>query len=387
MKKNELRKESISIFINLIKTTIGSGILRYPFLFKMYGPWYTIVLTLISALASLFGLWMYIDLNDFYGLDNSMSTIARYIYPPLQNIVNITVSVKCFLVCIAYLVLLKNNVPRTVSAIFGMQDEYPNLCIFVIAVCIFPFVVMHRIDKLRYTSLFGLVAVMALVASSIAMYAKSGDVVAMQHTATSNGKLFGELGSFVFGFTCHQNIFSVQNEMKTNNKTALKLTTFLVLGTASLTYIVFGLASYLALGDSMKENFFENLPDRIRNTVAVFYFFVVMMSIPLQTHPCRTYFLNLFGAKYSAERKYRHLRFVTSLFIIAVALIAAMSVSKMERLCEVIGGSFSALMCFGFASVYHFMAFKHRGIEIRKIMPLFVLLYGMAAFASLFAHP
>ncbi|KAM0672435.1 hypothetical protein OCOL_000655 [Ordospora colligata] len=386
MKKNELRNESMSIFINLIKTTIGSGILRYPFLFKTYGLWYTIALTLISALASLFGLWMYIDLNDFYGLDNSMSTLARYIYPPLQNIVNVTVSVKCFLVCIAYLVLLKNNVPRTVSAILGIQDEYPNLCLFVITVCIFPFVIMHRIDKLRYTSLFGLIAVMALVASSVVIYAKSSDVV-MQHTVTSNHKLFGELGSFVFGFTCHQNIFSVQNEMKASNKSMLKLTTFLVLSTASLIYIVFGVTSYLAFGDKMKENFFENLPSGIRNTVAVFYFFVVMMSIPLQMHPCRTYFLNLFGAKYSIEKKYGHLRFVTSLFIMALALVTAMSVNKMERLCEIIGGSFSTLMCFGFASVYHFMAFKHRRLEVRKIMALFVLLYGMAAFASLFARP
>lgn len=385
MKENRLRSECRSIFINLIKTTLGSGILRYPFLFKTYGVWYTIMLTSVSALASLLGLWLYIDLNDFYGLDNSMSTIARYIYPPLQPAVNITVSLKSLLVCIAYLVLLKNNVPGTIRGIFGLQDEYPGLCLLGIVLCIFPFVAMHRIDRLRYTSLFGFAAVIGLVLVSIYRYAIAGE--ARFSGEMKEKEYFGELGSFVFGFTCHQNIFSVQNEMKTGDRTALKATTLLVMVVASLVYITFGLTNYLALGDTMKENFFENLPSGVRSVVSVFYFLVIIMSIPLQTHPCRTYFLDLFDTRYSMDGKYWHLRFVTSLFIILLAFIVAMNVSRMERLCEVIGGSFSTLMCFGFASVYYFMAFWHRGFEVKKLMALFVLLYGVAAFISLFLAP
>ncbi|KAG5859673.1 amino acid transporter [Encephalitozoon hellem] len=383
MKKNELGRECRSIFINLIKTTIGSGILRYPFLFKMYGIWYTAALTFISALASLLGLWLYIDLNDFYGLDNTMSTIARYIYPTLQPIVNVTVSVKCFLVCTAYLVLLKNNLPGTIRSIFGLESDYRILCMAGVVLCVFPFVSMQKIDRLRYTSSFGFGAAIALVVLSIYRYAVSKDVPIYTESKDGNNYL-GELGSFVFGFTCHQNIFSVQNEMMVSDKTALKITVLLVLLVASLVYITFGLTNYLVLGDGMSENFFENIPERMRNVVAMFYFLVVMMSIPLQTHPCRTYFLDLFDTRYSVDGKYWHLRFVTSIFIILLSFMIAMNVSKMERLCEVIGGSFSTLMCFIFASLYYFIAFWNRGFEMKKITALFVLLYGVAAFTSLF---
>ncbi|AFN82991.1 putative aminoacid transporter [Encephalitozoon romaleae SJ-2008] len=382
MKKNELGRECRSIFINLIKTTIGSGILRYPFLFKMYGVWYTTALTLISALASLLGLWLYIDLNDFYGLDNSMSTIARYIYPSLQPVVNVTVSVKCFLVCTAYLVLLKNNLPGTIKSIFGLEDTHQALCMAGVVLCVFPFVSMHKIDKLRYTSSFGFGAAIALVLLSIYRYVVCKEVPTYGEGRVGN--YLGELGSFVFGFTCHQNIFSVQNEMKVSDKAALKITVLLVLLMASLIYITFGLTNYLVLGDGMSENFFENIPEGMKNIIAMFYFLVVMMSIPLQTHPCRTYFLDLFDTRYSADGKYWHLRFVTSLFIILLSFMIAMNVSKMERLCEIIGGSFSTLMCFVFASLYYFIAFWNRGFEMKKITALFVLLYGVAAFVSLF---
>ncbi|CAD26577.1 putative AMINOACID TRANSPORTER [Encephalitozoon cuniculi GB-M1] len=385
MKRNKPGRECRSIFINLIKTTLGSGILRYPFLFKTYGVWYTILLTSVSALASLLGLWLYIDLNDFYGLDNSMSTIARYIYPPLQPVVNVTVSLKCFLVCTAYLVLLKNNLPGTVKSIFGLQNSYPTLCMLGVVACVFPFVLMHRIDRLKYTSSFGFAAVMSLVLLSVYRYANVEEVPT--YTEAKNKNYLGELGSFVFGFTCHQNIFSVQNEMKVSDKTALKITALLVLVVASLVYIVFGLTNYLALGDSMGENFFEGLPEGMKNMVPMFYFLVVAMSIPLQTHPCRTYFLDLFDTRYSVDGKYQHLRFVTSLFIMLLSFIIAMNVSKMQKLCEVIGGTFSTLMCFVFASMYYFIAFWNRGFEIKRLMALFVLLYGVAAFASLFLAP
>ncbi|ADM11508.1 putative aminoacid transporter [Encephalitozoon intestinalis ATCC 50506] len=385
MKGNKLKKECISIFMNLAKTTLGSGILRYPFLFKTYGVWYTILLTSVSALASLFGLWLYIDLNDFYGLDNSMSTIARYIYPPLQPIVNITVCLKCFLVCTAYLVLLKNNLPGTVKSIFGLQSSYQTLCMLGVVLCVFPFVSMHKIDKLRYTSSFGLCAVIGLMLLSVYRYATAEDVPVFEET--KGGNYLGELGSFVFGFTCHQNIFSVQNEMKVNNKTALKMTVFLMLVAASSVYITFGLTNYLVLGNGMKENFFENIPEGMKSIISMFYFLVVMMSIPLQTHPCRKYFLDLFDTRYSTDGKYWHLRFVTSLFIILLSFIIAMNVSKMEKLCEIVGGTFSALMCFIFGSLYYFIAFWNRGFEVKKILAFFVLAYGVAAFVSLFLAP
>lgn len=381
-KKNELRSECFSIFVNLTKTTLGAGVLAYPYLFKTYGVYYAVLLTVVSALASLFGLWLYIDLNDFYGLDNSMSTIAQYIYPPLQAFVNVAVFFKCFLVCSAYLMLLKREVPGIVRTLLGAQDEYPNLCLFAAVACISPFVFMHRLDKLRYTSSLGVLAILALVLSSVYRFTNSAG--APIQLDTGNRNYLANLGSFVFSFTCHQNIFAAHNEMKIHNKTALKITAMLALGTASVVYIVFGLVNYMTFGDKVARNFLGMLPkDGLGTTVSIFYLLVVMMSIPLQTNPCRAYFLNMFNLRYSVQEKYWHLRAATSLFILLISCMLAAMNSDFECFCGMIGGSFSTFMCFIFAGMYYFLAFRHRGLEIKKLMALFVLVYGGAALLSL----
>lgn len=386
MKKNELKTECFSIFVNLTKTTLGTGVLGYPFLFKKHGVYYTVLLTLVSALASLFGLWLYIDLNDFYGLDNSMSSIAQYIYPPLQVFVNVTVFFKCFLVCSAYLSLLRRDVPGLVRSVFGMQDEYPNLCLLVVLLCVSPFVFMYKLDRLRYTSSFGVLAILVLIAASVYRYAMMKGEVAVQMDTGDRNYLSG-LGSFVFSFTCHQNIFTAQNEMRTNNKTALKITAMLALLTASAVYIAFGLVNYLTFGDAITKNIFETLPgDGMTRGVSVFYFLVVIVSIPLQTNPCRAYLLNMFDVRYSMEEKHWRVRAVASFLILLLAYVLAVMNPNFERFCGRIGGSFSTFMCFIFAGLYYFMAFSHRGFEVKKVMALFVLLYGGCAFLSLFLN-
>jgi amino acid permease len=173
--------------------------------------------------------------------------------------------------------------------------------------------------------------------------------------------------------------------MRINNKTALKITAILSLGMASIIYITFGLFNYMTFGDKIQRNIFCMFPqDSLTTGVSIFYFFIVLMSVPLQTNPCRVYLLNLFNIKYLTENKYQHIRSLASFSILFSAFILATINSSFERFCEKIGGSFSTLMCFIFAGVYYFIAFKHKGFGEKKLMASFVLLYGGLSFLSLF---
>ena len=107
---------------------------------------------------------------------------------------------------------------------------------------------------------------------------------------TGNRNYLDGLGNFLFSFSCYKNIFKAKNEMKINNKTALKIKTMPVLATVSAVYSTFGLFNYLTLGDSItKESFVSK--GSMENIMSTFYLLVILMSIPLQTNPCNAYFI------------------------------------------------------------------------------------------------
>jgi amino acid permease len=384
LKKNELFGECAGIFVNLLKTTMGTGILAYPYIFKTCGIYRAILLTAASALASLFGLWLYIDLNSYYGLDNTMSSISYYIFPQMKTAVDLIVIMKCFSVFVAYLFLLKHKLPQLMALVFDAPKN-TTLCLFLILLAASPFIFMFRLNRLRYTSLLGLLAALMLVVFSVYRYTSS-DAKAPEpkREAGSHGYL-PLLGPFTFSFTCHQNIFTVQNEMRISNKLALKLTTLLVFTIASVMYIVFGLFTYITFGEDTPEKFFDTFSgDNVSSFVLVFYFLVVIMSIPLQTHPCRTYMLNMIDSKYSTQEKYWRARSLASFIIVLFAFILSLRETDYNELCRGIGSTFSALMCFVFASLYYLIAFRGTSFETKKAMALYSLVYGCLAIFSFF---
>jgi amino acid permease len=387
LKKNELFEECVGIFINLLKTTMGTGILAYPSIFRICGIPKGILLTAASALASLFGLWLYIDLNSYYGLDNTMSSLSYYILPQMKSIVDLIVIMKCFSVFVAYLFLLKHRIPQVTALVFDAPKD-ATLCLFMILLLTSPFIFMFRLNRLKYTSSLGLVATFMLVAFSIYRYCNFSNIAPPGVRGPKDSSYLPLLGPFTFSFTCHQNIFTVQNEMRISNKLALKLTTLLVFVAASVMYIVFGVATYLTFRESTPDNFFETLSgDNMSSFVLVFYFLVVMMSIPLQTHPCRMYVLNMIDQKYSTQEKHWEIRSLASFIIISSAFLLSLRETDYNELCRGIGSTFSALMCFVFASFYYFIAFRGTGFEMRKIMALYSIAYGGLAILSFFYRP
>ncbi|EEQ82148.1 hypothetical protein NCER_101191 [Vairimorpha ceranae BRL01] len=372
--------EILSIYVNLLKTTMGCGILNYPFLVLEFGIISSIFLTFISAFSSYAGILLYIELNARFGRNNTLSTVTRHFMPCLKYLADIVVIFKCYTVSIAYLVYIKCQI--------NFLIQYYNLNVnlyfvfFVVILFIAPFIFMTKLDKLKYTSSFGLIAILLLISTSYYRYITLTNLPNLIYFRKSHNYI-ENLSSFVFSFTCHQNIFTLQNEMKFYNTQKFKLTALCSFISASIIYLLFGIISYMAFGNQIVKPFINTHPnDTVKAALSWFYILLLGLSVPLQTNPCKQYLLNMINEKILKNKEYKYVRAFTSFLIISSCFGLACTNIDFDKMCKFIGGTFSTLMCFIFASLYYFINIKVIGSSLNTALAVISITYGMLSFYS-----
>ena len=157
---------------------------------------------------------------------------------------------------------------------------------------VIPLSFLRRLDSLKYTSIIALFSIAYLVILVVAHYIR-GDTLAQRgpvRVFVWSGPV-SALAAFpviVFAYTCHQNMFSILNEIANNSH--FRTTTVIVasIGGACALYILTGITGYLSYGDNIRGNIVSMYPTAAAATVGRFAIVVlVMFSYPLQIHPCR----------------------------------------------------------------------------------------------------
>ncbi|KAF9762646.1 Vacuolar amino acid transporter 5 [Nosema granulosis] len=378
-------EENFSIYVNLLKTIMGCGILKYPYLFYEYGIIPTILLTLVSAFASYCGILLYVDINDKYGLGNTLSTVTFHFCPFLKIIADIVVIAKCYMVGIAYLIYLGEQL-ECVIKYFSLGIS-PQVALALVVILISPFIFISKIDKLKYTSTAGLIAILMLISASLYRYSDLDTPNTTAYFSGTKTSYIKNLCHFVFSFTCHQNIFTIQNDMVRYNKFYLKVSAFCSFMTAVVIYTIFGWISYLAFGDALKTSYLEAQPDdKVKMAISIFYIFLIALSLPLQTNPCKAYLLNAINPEILKNREYFLVRSIFSLVMMVSMYFLAICGVNFDKMCGFVGGTFSTFMCFIFAALYHFLSFGLFGNFTNSILALIAAVYGILSFTAVFSN-
>jgi len=157
---------------------------------------------------------------------------------------------------------------------------------------VIPLSFLRRLDSLKYTSIVALCSISYLVVLVVAHFIK-GD------TLQDRGEVrvfrwagpVAVLSAFpviVFAYTCHQNMFSILNEIADNSHFRTTSVIFGAIGSACLLYILTGITGYLSYGDNIKGNIVSMYPTAAASTIGrLAIVILVMFSYPLQIHPCR----------------------------------------------------------------------------------------------------
>ncbi|KAK8122932.1 amino acid transporter [Apiospora sp. TS-2023a] len=288
---------TVSSVINLLNTIVGAGTLAMPSALSHFGVVLGVMVIVWSGFTSAFGLYLqsrcarYLDRGSA-----SFFALSQLTYPNAAVIFDAAIAIKCFGVGISYMIIIGDLMPGVVlgfdsraADISFLMDR--NFWITVFMLVIIPLAFLRRLDSLKYTSVVALVSIGYLII--VVVYHFASDTVADRgpvRVITWGGPItaLSSLPVVIFAYTCHQNMFSILNELKDNSPRSIMGVISSSIGSAASIYVLVAITGYFTFGDNIKGNIVSMYAPSVASTIAKAAIVVlVTFSIPLQVHPCR----------------------------------------------------------------------------------------------------
>lgn len=296
----------------MANTILGAGMLGLPhafaesgyilgvFLLCLFGGFAAFALHLLACCAK--------TLNSppatFY-------SVAQAAVPSATMLIDLAVAVKCFGVGTSFLIVVGDLIPEAVRGLFGIHDNTffgdRKFWILVIVFCIvLPLSCLRSLNALRFTATFS-IGFVCFLASVVFLYGAipgtfnpcSGEDNTACRGETNlvrfNFNTMKVLSIFIFGFTCHQNIFSVCNEIRNFTVRRVNYVIGGSIGLAWCVYMVIAIFGYHTYGNSVSANVLKSYPNQIlTNIVRLLVGLNCSFTYPLQCHPCRQSIISLY---------------------------------------------------------------------------------------------
>lgn len=335
-----------------------------------------IFVVIFSGLTSGFGLYLQARCSKYVERGGaSFFALSQLTYPNAAVIFDAAIAIKCFGVAVSYLIIIGQLMPKvilgfndTISETSILVDRHFWITFFMLVVI--PLSFLRRLDSLKYTSFIALVSIAYLIIIVLSHFL-SGDTLSMRgpvRYVSWEGPI-NALSSFpviVFAYTCHQNMFSIVNEISDASHASTLSVIFGSIGSACAMYILVGITGYLSFGDNIMGNIIAQYTPSWATTVGCAAIVVlVVFSYPLQAHPCRSSIDNVL--KWRPTRNTHQLlpgttrtvemsdtRFaVISTFVIVGTYITAMSVSSLDTVLAYVGSTGSTSISFILPGIFY----------------------------------
>lgn len=384
----------ISSNINLVNTIIGAGTLAMPLAISHMGILLGTFVIIWSGLTAAFGLYLQSRCARYLERGTaSFFALSQITYPNAAVIFDAAIAIKCFGVGVSYLIIIGDLMPGVVvgfnegaTAIPFLVDRHFWVTVFMLVVI--PLSFLRRLDSLKYTSVIALTSIGYLVILVVYHFAK-GDTMADRGPirVLKWGGLVPTLQSFpvvVFAYTCHQNMFSILNEIKDNSHRRTTSVIATSIGSAASIYVLVAITGYLSFGNNVLGNIVGMYIPSVASTIAkAAIVILVMFSYPLQVHPCRASVDAVLRWRPNALRSSRNspngsparsallpgtpaqpksrndtigeLRFaIITTVIIVLSYIAAMTVSSLDKVLAYVGSTGSTSISFILPGLFYY---------------------------------
>ncbi|CAJ0909566.1 2991_t:CDS:10 [Entrophospora sp. SA101] len=232
------------------------------------------------------------------GRNASFFAVSQLTYASVGIFFDLAIAIKCFGVSISYLMITGDLMPEVVKFLLDktVSSHFPWLTdrtfwISVAMIFIVPLSFLKRLDSLKHTSSIALIAVVYLIFIVIYYYfAPDYDPPPKDkiHFVNLSSKFFSNLPIFIFSFTCHQNLFTIYNELEFNNQRNINNVIITAIGTSAIVYQIIGIFGYLSFGDDVLPNIISEYNAGLIVTIGrIAIVILVIFSYPLQAHPAR----------------------------------------------------------------------------------------------------
>jgi len=166
----------------------------------------------------------------------------------------------------------------------------------------------------------------------------------------------------VFAYTCHQNMFSILNEIKDNSPRRIAGVISTSIGSAATIYVLVAITGYLSFGNDVAGNIISMYIPSVASTIGkAAIVILVMFSYPLQVHPCR--------ASIDAVLKWRPSKLnpiprndtisenkfaIVTAAIIVLSYVVAMTVSSLDKVLAYVGSTGSTSISFILPGLFYY---------------------------------
>jgi amino acid permease len=260
-----------------------------------------IVVIIWSGITAGFGLYLQTRCAAYLERgSSSFFALSQITYPNAAIIFDAAIAIKCFGVGVSYLIIIGDLMPGVVLGFTSDQGLPPYLIdrhfwVTAFMLVVIPLSYLRRLDSLKYTSVVALISIGYLVI--LVVYHFSAKDTLPNGKYQTPLRIFRwagpvpALSSFpviVFAYTCHQNMFSILNEISNNSHFRTTLVVAASIGTAASIYILVAITGYLSFGNEVGGNIVAQYAPSVSATIGRAAIVVlVMFSYPLQVHPCR----------------------------------------------------------------------------------------------------
>lgn len=343
--------ECAVILFAIVKACMGVGMLKYPQMFHLYGVAPVIFMTFISGIASVIGAIAYVNLNAKFRKSNSISTLSSVIISPrFKYFVDFVIISKCIAVGAVYLSYAKkliNSIPVSTGIQFIDEDKTVRGFLFTLfgSLALIPSILGPSLINLKSFTYLGTFTIFSLIVIS---KIQTAGMETSYKLFTDNFNVFSNVGTFVFGFTCHQSVLGIHNDSRISDK-LLKIIIVAAFSIVGLIYLIFGYINYSAftLRVSDMEDGISKWNDNYLTNTALFFFAIsLVISVPFQLHPAKVYFGDLFGFK-SLGRSITTYAMISICFSLSFA-----GWYNIDIVAKTITKPMNTLLCFGFPLIY-----------------------------------
>ncbi|CAI4211154.1 unnamed protein product [Parascedosporium putredinis] len=337
----------ISSIINLLNTIIGAGTLAMPAVMAKMGVTLGVFMILWSGLTAAFGLYLH----------------------------------------------RAEEIPYLVDRKFWITA-------FMLPVILLAF--LKRLDSLKYTSVIALVSIGYLVILVVYHFlvddlSQRGPIRVIEWEGPVS--MLSSLPVVVFAYTCHQNMFSILNELSDDSPSGVITVIGSSIGSAASVYTLVAITGYLTFGNDVAGNIVSMYGSSVASTLAKAAIVVlVTFSVPLQIHPCRASIdavvnwrpnggrnkpsANAPGSRpllpsasndagrqdHGGSHGISELRFaVITTVIIVLSYITALSVSSLDRMLAYVGSTGSTSISFILPGLFYYKISDPEGIHHQRM--------------------
>ncbi|KGG52814.1 vacuolar amino acid transporter 6 [Mitosporidium daphniae] len=259
-----------------------------PYAISKLGLVHGFVWMLICTLIVMFSLHcLSITACSLSGRQTSYFSAATKYAPRLRLSVDLSIIIQGWGVCLSYLILVGNSIPSLYLFVYSLfYEAYDDMLFFgfeprqfsIVATMLFvlfPLCCLKTLRALKFMSILAIMCVVYILLMILAYFAlfllysdesifqlfrlNVVDRLPISLWKWSFEGILRSIPIFIFGFTCHHNLFNIFNELK-QPRSIGKLNKISVVSIASvgMIYFLIAAAGYVTLGDGVDSKLFDS---------------------------------------------------------------------------------------------------------------------------------